>query len=129
MAAVTKSSKPDIETRSAMTAVKVQGLLSGDSFAFLAPVYIDSTGVVKAAVEDSTAALYDGFATEASDSAFGTPVGILAKGAILEWIDAADSILPGTLLYVDSLGGLATDSQTLPPVAKTITATKIIVLE
>lgn len=128
MAAVTKSAKPDIEARSAMTCVTIPDLLSGDSFAFLDPVYIDSTGVVKKAVEDSTVALYDGFAMAESDSLFGTPVTVKGHGLIMEWPDAVDSLLPGTLLYVDSLGGLATDSKTLPAVAKVLTATTIIVI-
>jgi hypothetical protein len=137
MTDITKSGTPGLDPVSAQRCVMISELFSGDSFDFLATVYIDTTGAVKAAHADSTGLFYDGFASVACDSVVGHPVTIIGQGAIMEWIDAADSILPGTFLYVNAAGGLADAVQdgeaTGPlaevPVAKAITATEIIVIK
>lgn len=137
MTAITKSGNPDLDGLSASRCVVITEMFNGDSFGFLDPVYIDSTGAVKAAHADSTGMYYDGFASVACDSVTGHPVTIFGKGLICEWIDAADSILPGTFLYVGAAGGLAdavavgeaTGPLAEVPVAKAITATQIIVIK
>lgn len=131
MTAINKSATLDIETISGQRCVRISDLLSGDSFAFLDPVYIDTTGVVKAAnTQDSAGVLYDGFATAPSDSIAGQSVAIIKTGAILKWLDDSDSYIPGTLLYVGVSGGLddAASPSGAAAVAKVISTTEIVVL-
>jgi hypothetical protein len=137
MAAFTKAAIVDIDGLSAQRCVMITELFNGDSFGKLDPVYIDSTGAVKAAFADSTGLFYDGFASVACDSVVGHPVTILGRGLIMTWVDAGDSMLPGSFLYVGAAGGLAdavakgeaTGALAEVPVAKAISATEIIVIK
>ena len=140
MAAVGKSSKANYDVLSAQRCVVISGLFSAKKtsgkFNALDPVYIDSDGAVSAAGGSSTVWNYDGFAAVGSDSNGGTPVTILGRGLIMEWLESSDMWTPGTKFYVSaaSAGGLDTTAGAVVaadaflPVAKAISNTEIIVL-
>ena len=140
MAAVGKSSKYGYDALSAMRCVVISGLFSAKKtsgkFSKLDPVYIDSDGAVSAAGGSSTVWNYDGFASAASDSDGGTPVTILGKGLIMEWLETSDLWTPGTKFYgsaataggLDTTAGAVVAADAFLPVAKAINNKEIIVL-
>lgn len=126
MAAVVKSTHVGYDALSAMSCVKISELFSGATFGLLDPVFIDSTGVVMPATDDSTNGLaFDGFSSRAIDSnQIGAPVTILSHGVIMEWLEESDAYNPGTLLYVGAANQLETTGTT--PVAMAINSKEII---
>ena len=140
MAAVGKSAKYGYDALSAMRCVMISGLFSAKStagkFSKLDPVYIDSDGAVAAAGGSSTVWRYDGFASCASDSDGGTPVSIMGRGLIMEWLESSDLWTPGTKFYVsaatagglDTTAGAVVAADAFLPVAKAINNKEIIVL-
>lgn len=107
-------------------AVLISEFFSGDSFAFLDPVYIDSLGKVKAAGADSVSERYVGFAGVGCDSVAGHPVTIIGAGAILTWLEDSDAYVPGTLLYVGASGGLDDAATPASPVLATLPVARVI---
>jgi hypothetical protein len=126
MAAVAKSSRCSYDAHSAMTCVKISELFAGAAFELLAPVFIDSDGLVQPATDDSSNELaFDGFAARGIDSdMIGSPVTILSHGVIMEWLNDSDGVSPGTRFYVGATNELETTGTT--PVAMAINAREII---
>lgn len=127
MSAVVKSTRAGYDTLSAQTCIKISELFSSGAFEELDAVYIDSDGKVKAAVDDSTKVLFDGFASRRSDSdMLGTPVTILGQGLIMEWLQDSDKYSPGTPLYVGAANELETTGRV--PVVLAISNKEVIVI-
>lgn len=130
MAAVVKSTKAGYDTISAQTCITISELLSAANtagkFEKLDPVYIDSNGRVTAAIDDTSAVKFDGFAMSASDSDGSLPVTIKGLGLIMEWLKDSDSYTPGTLLYVGAANQLETTGR--QAVAMAISDKEIIVI-
>ena len=127
MTAVVKSTKAGYDALSAMTCVKISELFAGAKFKFLDPVYIDSAGVVQAAIDDSDMVKFDGFASRTIDSdMIGAPVTILSHGLICEWLEDSDNYDPGSLFYVGAANQLETTGRV--PVAMSINGREIVVI-
>lgn len=130
MSAVVKSTKAGFDAISATRCVVISELLgaaSGLQFEKFAPVYIDSDGKVRPAVDDSTNEnKFDGFAMSKNDSDGGLPITIMGLGLIMEWLEDSDDYTPGTLFYVGATNQLETTGTT--PVAMAITNKEIIVI-
>jgi hypothetical protein len=126
MAAVVKSTRAGYDAHSAMTCVKISELFAGAAFEALAPVFIDSDGLVQPATDDSTNELaFDGFAARGIDSdQIGSPVTILSHGVIMEYLEDSDNYTPGTRFYVGATNALETTGTT--PVAMAINNKEII---
>lgn len=126
MAAVVKSTRAGYDALSAQTCVKISECFAGAKFEALAPVFIDSDGLVMPATDDSTNELaFDGFAAREIDSdMIGTPVTILSHGVIMEYLEDSDDFTPGTRFYVGATNALETTGTT--PVAMAINNKEII---
>lgn len=125
MAAVVKSTHAGYDALSAQTCVKISELFAGAKFDELDPVYIDSAGLVQAAIDDTTGVKFDGFASRTIDSdMIGAPVTILSHGVIMEWLTDSDNYDPGTRFYVGVANELETTGTT--PVAMAINGREII---
>lgn len=130
MSAVVKSTKAGYDAISAAKCIVISELLgaaNGLQFERFSPVYIDSDGKVRPAVDDSTNEnKFDGFAMSANDSTGGLPITIMGQGLIMEWLEDSDDYTPGTLFYVGATNQLETTGTT--PVAMAITNKEIIVI-
>ena len=130
MAAVVKTATPGFDALAAQRCVVISGLKSAPltvgKFAKYDPVYIDSAGDLRAAVDTSDAVKFDGFAASKSDSDGVHPVTVLGFGAIMEWLEDSDNYDPGSLFYVGAANQLETTGRV--PVAMNITTKEIIVI-
>jgi hypothetical protein len=130
MAAVVKTTTPGYDNLSAQRCVVISELFSAANtagkFAQFDPVYIDSDGALRAAADDSTQVLFDGFAMIGSDSDGNHPVTVMGQGLIMEWLEDSDNYDPGTLFYVGAANQLETTGRV--PVAMSIATKEIIVI-
>jgi hypothetical protein len=129
MAAVIKSTKAGYDTISAMNCINISELLTagpGLAFAKFDPVYIDSDGKVRAAIDDTSAVRFDGFAMSANDTDGGLPCTIKGLGMIMEWLEDSDNYTPGTLLYAGAANQLETTGR--QAIAMAISDKEIIVI-
>lgn len=129
MAAVVKSTKAGYDALSYAQCIKISECVGngpGTKFAKYDPVYIDSDGKIQAAIDDSSAVKFDGFAMSANDSDGGLPVTIGGLGLIMEWLEDSDSYTPGTLLYAGAANQLETTGR--QAVAMAINDKEIIVI-
>ncbi len=130
MAAVVKSTKAGYDAISASKAIDISELLTagpGAAFEKLDPVYIDSDGKVRPALDDTSAVKFDGFAMSENDSTGGLPCTIKGLGMIMEWLEDSDSYTPGTMLYVGAANQLETTGR--QAVAMAISDKEIIVIQ